>query len=207
MKADILSRAAKAIPIVALLLASQCSVLAQSDYKQPKPDDYNQAATLTAAVLTLAPQPPTSPGVQQNAVAGTLQSVTSRLSVSPATFAQSLASDADLNQAISDVSTNQVSPTRQGHDPAKFRVVRKLVKTLCDASPPLRSDALQTIYNNADQVSTPQQLNENEQLCYLIHAAMVRNGQAAEYDYRRSAIYKRIQRRRFYLHAHPVAQS
>lgn len=204
IEADYSIRARGVTFVAASLLALQLPAAGQSHYKAPRPDDSNQAVTLSTAVLAVAPQPPTAPPIPQNQVAATVQNVTATLSVSPVTFAQMLAFNPEVNQAVSDVATNQVSSTRQVHDPAKFRVVRKLVKTLCEVSPELRADALQTIYDNAAQVSTVELLNENEQLCSLIHAAKVRNGQAAEYEFRRSAIYKRIQRRRLYLLDHPV---
>ena len=203
MKANPLRHALKAMCVATLLLASRCQIMAQDGYKRPKPDDSTQASNLAMAVLTLAPpQPPSSPP-SQSAVAATMQSATTNHTVTPNTFSQWLAADSDLNQSVTNVAANQVSPTRQGHDPAKFRVVLKLVKTLAASNPPLRLDALQTIYNNADQVSTIQQLNESEQLCSVIHAALVRNGQAPEYEFRHSAMYKRIQRRRIFLQNNP----
>jgi hypothetical protein len=113
-------------------------------------------------------------------------------------------SDPALGAAVADLLDQQVDSKHA--DPARFEMARALVMNLGDSDVPARRNRLRRIYEEGYRAADKVQLQENEQLGRLIHAALARHGEVDQPDYSRSPAYKRILRRRIYLEAHPEAQ-
>lgn len=184
---------------------------AQEPGKMPPQVDQSQSYQLADSVNLL---------VASQAVGGTPSSITSTsltassnllarssaqtgMRVVAQSFAGIMTYDANLSPNISLLLAQQTAPARPEANPVRFGVIKSLVTTLCATSPPLKLQELKAIYDQSDLATDRAQLYENEQLSRIIHSAFVHNGMAAEFDYQRSASYKRIVRRRAYLTDHP----